>query len=67
MNYILVVIVNLGIFLISFTYFTDIYSELIMKQQGFRHWRYGSEKDKVPDLTVSHYIIVGKTNSKQQT
>lgn len=62
---IFVAIINLGIFLISFTYSSYIYSELVMNQQVSRHWKYSSEENTVPDFTLFHYIIFGKTNSKQ--
>lgn len=56
--YILVAMMNLGIFLISFTYSPDIYSELIMDQKILGTWNIVLKK--VKSLTShSHYVISG--------
>lgn len=63
--YILVAMMNLGIFLISFTYSPDIYSELIMDQKILGTWNIVLKK--VKSLTShSHYVISGKINGKHR-
>ena len=63
--YILVAIMNLGIFLISFTYSADIYSEVIMDQKIQGTWNIVLKKIK--SLTShSHYVISRKINGKRR-